>query len=114
MELESLPGGFCSPGSRLRLLVTGAWQPTQMASKTPQLQLSINRTTDLFHWEFKLGGKKSGNHQYEVWSRTNRVNNTKQTVNLTLLPRELSTAPTFNLSLSCASFPNLEVTILKE
>ena len=64
--------------------MTGTWLQGQMVEKTPQVRFVMNKTSDLLHWEFKIGNKKT-NHYYEVWSKTNRVNNTKVHVNSILI-----------------------------
>ena len=80
--------------------------PNQMVSATPLVIFKINKTTDLFNWQFKIGSKKE-NHLYEIWSRTHGDNNTNVVRNLTDLPRD--PLPTkFNLTIIC-NFPTFEV-----
>ena len=99
----SLPEDFCSSSSDMKFLVTGSWLPQLMAEKTPLIDFVINKTSSLFVWQFHIGNKKQ-NHLYEVWSRTNKINNTKATVNLTELDRE-KIPLNFNISVSCKQFP---------
>ena len=107
LKFSSFPTGFCSSNSELKFVMTGSWLQGQMVEKTPQVRFVLNRTSDLFHWEFRIGSKKV-NHFYEVWSKTNRVNNTKILRNLTDLPRD-PLPPKFNLTITCSQFPTINV-----
>ena len=107
VKFLTFPVGFCSSSSDMVLQVTGSWQPLQLAAKPPIIQFYVNKTTDLFFWEFKAGSKKE-NHMYELWSRTNKQNNTNLMVNLTEMQRD--PIPTqFNITISCKQFPVFNV-----
>lgn len=109
LKFLNIPPGFCTNDSTstMKLLLIGTWIPKKMSEKTPQIIFNLNKTSDLFHWEFKIGNKKT-NHMYEVWSRTNKVNNTVLAVNLTDMNRDLEIIPKFNLTVSCHNFPEFK------
>ena len=106
VTITSIPPMFCSndSSSKMKLFITGYWNPIAMLSKTPHIKISINKTTDLFNWVFSIGSKKIP-HKYETWSKTNKVNNTNIFTNLPDLDWDLQKKPAFNLSLSCSNFP---------
>ena len=84
--------------------MTGYWNPISMLSKTPHIEISVNKTTELFNWAFIIGSRKVA-HKYETWSKTNRVNNTNKLTDLPDLDWDLQKSPPFNLSISCSNFP---------
>ena len=105
LKFLTFPTGFCSSSSNMKFVLSGTWLQQQMVEKTPQVRFVFNKTSDLLHWEFKIGNKKT-NHYYEVWSKTNRDNNTKILRNLTELNRDPIPSK-FNLSITCSQFPTI-------
>ena len=99
----SFPTGFCGSSSDMVFYVTGSWIPQAMGERTPIIDFVLNKTSSLFVWQFHIGNKKE-NHLYEVWSRTNKINNTKSTVNMTELTRDPIPSK-FNISITCSQFP---------
>lgn len=106
LKFLSFPEGFCSSSSDMVFQVTGKWQSLLLSARPPIVQFHVNKTTDLFVWEFKY--EKKGNSLYEIWSKSNKVNNTNLVLNLTEM--ENDPIPTdFNLTISCKNFPVFHV-----
>ena len=98
--------GFCDNSSDMLFQLSGTFQPQQMGVRSPIVEFVINRTSNLFMWQFKIGNKKQ-NHMYEMWSTTKKINVTNKLVNLTKLQRD--PLPTkFNLTIEC-NFPMFDV-----
>ena len=106
LKFLSFPPGFCSSSSDMVFQVTGKWQTLLLAARPPIVQFHVNKTTDLFFWEFKY--QKKENSLYEVWSKSNKINNTNIVLNLTEM--QIDPIPTnFNLTISCKYFPVFDV-----
>ena len=105
LKTVEYPAGFCNNNDQI-FTITGKWQANQIAEKPPLVMFHINKTSDLFVWEFKAGNKKE-NHFYEVFAKTNKVNITNKLVNLTELQRD-PIPQDFNLTISC-TFPVFDV-----
>ena len=48
------PVGFCDPDASNIFLLTGKIL-SKTESKSPQILFKMNRTTEVFHWDFRLG-----------------------------------------------------------
>ena len=106
LKFLNFPVGFCSSSSDMVFQVTGKWQSLLLSTRPPIIQFHVNKTTDLFIWEFKY--QKKENSLYEVWSKSNKINNTNIVLNLTEMESEpLKTD--FNLTISCKDFPVFNV-----
>ena len=90
--------GLCSPGSKDVFLVTGKFNSKlSSGSISPQIIFKVNKTTELFHFDFRLGEQENPS-KYVVWSRLNKP------INETYAERELpllDTKEDFNLTISC-------------
>ena len=104
--LKNVPAQFCTNDStsNLKLLNTRKWNSKSMDQNFPRIRFVVNQTTDLFNWAFLLGSKNKL-HEYETWSKTNKVNNTKVVTQLSDLNWNLQEHSAFNLSISCAEYP---------
>ena len=90
--------GLCSPGSKEVFLVTGKFNSKMSSDNvSPQVIFKVNKTMELFHFDFRLGETGSPS-KYVVWSRLNKsVNETSAERELPLL----DTKEDFNLTISC-------------
>ena len=109
VTFSNIPYAFCTndSSSNSKFFVTGSWNPIAMANNPPRIRFIVNRTTDLYQWAFTLGSSKL-DHKYEVWSTTNKANNTVAAQILPTLDRNLQRSPMFNLTISCSDFPTFE------
>lgn len=106
LKFLNFPIGFCSSTSDMIFQVTGKWQTLLLSAKPPIIQFHINKTYDLFNWEFKY--QKKENCLYEVWSKSNKINNTNVVMNLTEMQSD-PIATDFNLTISCKAYPIFNV-----
>ena len=87
---------FCDPSSVYSFVVTGKFY-SQLSSldKSPQIVFKMNKTTEIFHFDFRLGNPPS----YHTWSRSNNwfYNNSYSERQLP----EISIDKPFNLTISC-------------
>ena len=49
-----MPQDFCAEDSRQLFILNGKFL-TKGESKSPQINFRMNRTTEVFHWDFRLG-----------------------------------------------------------
>ena len=98
-----MPPGFCTDDSAYRFMIKGKWK-SPIGEVSPQVIFRMNKTHEVFHWDFREGGKEKGNHTYHIWAREKRDNKTSSMVALTELGLNLRKSPNFNLTISCISF----------
>ena len=55
-----IPEDFCAEDSTQMFVLTGKFL-VKGESKSPQIIFKMNRTTEVFHWDFRLGIFKYGN-----------------------------------------------------
>ena len=98
-----MPPGFCDAGSTYKFMIKGKWK-TPMGEISPQVVFRMNKSHEVFHWDFREGDKVKGNHTYHVWAKERRNNKTATAVTLTQMDLSLKKFPDFNLTVSCDDF----------
>ena len=68
-----MPLGFCDAGSTYKFIIKGKWK-TPIAEISPQIVFRMNKTHEVFHWDFREGDKVKGPHKYHVWAKEKRDN----------------------------------------
>ena len=112
LEFQSLPEGFCTnssetPKSTMKFFMTGTWNPMQMVTSPPQVEIVIKpRVTSLYNWQFRVGAKNVS-HAMDTWSIVGKKLTTNITTKLMDLEKNFND-PRFNLSISCSDFPKIK------
>ena len=93
------PNDLCDANSLKKLYIKGQFNFGKKISSS-SIIFKLNRTTELFHFEF-IPGEKDVLHKYSVWSMTHGINRTSQTLDLVdFNKKEME----FNISITCEGF----------
>ena len=95
----SLPQGFCDAGSKKKLLLMASFK-NPIGETSPQIIMKMNKTHELFHWDFRQGDKTTPHSQW-VWAREKTNNFTATNIDLPNLPTK---PDKFNLTVTCVDF----------
>ena len=98
-----MPLGFCDAGSTYKFIIKGKWK-TPIAEISPQIVFRMNKTHEVFHWDFREGDKVRGPHKYHIWAKEKRDNKTSSAVTLSSMDLNLKKIPDFNMTITCVDF----------
>ena len=96
-----MPLGFCDAGSTYKFIIKGKWK-TPIAEISPQIVFRMNKTHEVFHWDFREGDKVRGPHKYHIWAKEKRDNKTSSAVTLSRMDLNLKKIPDFNMTITCS------------